>query len=196
MIHFMDSTILFFLLFWISPAVQAPTGVLSLIRFPAAVPNIDNAATALTPVSEALNSSTTNNCSAAVAALAQGIKANIAVQNNELAAVTTLGALLNENPVDSTLFAAGQASLLGFVKQGITIRENNQKIAPAGNAALPGLAKVALAQMTELNVTMGLGAGGVDLARDNATIGMLVGDFKGGIELNGKNLVAVSFFGM
>jgi len=50
--------------------------------------------------------------------------------------------------------------------------------------------------MTELNVTMGLGAGGVDLARDNATIGMLVGDFKGGIELNGKNLVAVSFFGM
>jgi hypothetical protein len=187
--QFMDSTVLFFLLLWISPAVQAPAGILTLITStPPTVSNID-AAAAPAPVSEASNSSA---CSPAVAALAQGIKDNIAVQNNEVAAVTTLGAMLNENPVDPTLFAAGQASLLGFVKQGIAIRQNNQQIAPAGNAALPGLAMVAMAQMTELNLTMGLGMGGVSLARDNATVGMLLGDFKGGIEQNGKNLQAVS----
>ena len=36
------------------------------------------------------------------------------------------------------------------------IRENNQKLAPAGNAALDGLAKVANAQMEELSLTMSL----------------------------------------
>ncbi|KAH6666693.1 hypothetical protein B0J14DRAFT_453773, partial [Halenospora varia] len=138
-------------------------------------------------------------CSPQVNALAQGIRQNIAVQNNELAAVTSLGAMLAENPIDQTVFAAGQSSLLGFVKQGIAIRENNQKIAPAGNAALPGLAMVAMAQMTELNLTMGIGmmvnaasAGGIDsmVASLNKTVVELKGDFAGGITQNMKNLVA------
>jgi hypothetical protein len=193
MMQFMDSTVLFFLLLWISPAIQAPAGGLSL-RSPPTVSNID-AAAAPASVSEASNSTTANACTPAVAALAQGIKDNIAVQNNEVAGASTLGAMLSEDPVDPTLFAAGQASLLVFVKQGIAIRQNNQQIAPAGNAANPGIAMVAMAQMTELNLTMGLGMGGVSLARDNATIKMLLGDFKGGIEQNGKNLQAVSFDG-
>lgn len=36
--------------------------------------------------------------------------------------------------------------------------------------------------------------GGVDIARDNATVKSLIGDFKGGIEQNGKNLQAVSIY--
>jgi hypothetical protein len=81
-------------------------------------------------------------CSPAVAALASGICANIAVQNNEITAAASLGAMLSESPIDTTLFAAGQAGLLGFVKQGIEIRINNQAIAPKWNAALVGMAQM------------------------------------------------------
>jgi hypothetical protein len=129
-------------------------------------------------------------CSPEVTALASGISANIADQNNEVAAVSSLGQMLTESPVDATLFAAGQASLLSFVQKGISIRENNQKIAPAGNPAIPGLATVATAQLTELNLTMSLGVGGVNVARDNKTVTDLLGDFKGGIVQNMKNLQA------
>lgn len=46
--------------------------------------------------------------------------------------------------------------------------------------------------MTELNLTMSLGVGGVNVARDNATVNMLKADFAGGIVQNMKNLAAVS----
>lgn len=124
--------ILITLLLFISPSLQAPT------------PQSGDVSAAASNSS----SSSGTTCSAAVAALAQGIKANIAVQNNEVAAVSSLGAMLNESPVDTTLFAAGQASLLGFVKQGIAVRQNNQAITPAGSSAIAGLATVAMAQMT------------------------------------------------
>lgn len=80
---------------------------------------------------------------------------------------------------------------MGFVTKGIAIRQNNQKIAPAGNPAIAGLAIVAMAQMTELNLTMSLGVGGVNVARDNTTVEALKGDFAGGIVQNMKNLAAV-----
>jgi hypothetical protein len=125
-------------------------------------------------------------------ALASGIQDNIADQNNELNTVTAMGSILAHNPVDSTLFGASQASLMGFVTKGITIRENNQKIAPPGNPAIAGLAIVANAQMTELNLTMSLGVGVVVVARDNLTVVTLKGDFAGGITQNMMNLAAVS----
>jgi len=130
-------------------------------------------------------------CTQQVMALASGISANIADQNNEVAAASSLGQMLAESPVNNTLFAAGQVSLLSFVQKGISIRENNQKIAPAGNPAIPGLATVATAQLTELNLTMSLGMGGVNVVRDNKTVTDLLGDFKGGIVQNMKNLKAV-----
>ncbi|KAF8849313.1 hypothetical protein BDZ45DRAFT_238264 [Acephala macrosclerotiorum] len=132
-------------------------------------------------------------CSSAVMALAQGIQSNIDDQNNEVTTVTALGNVLAQNPLDTTLYAATQSSLLGFVTKGIAIRENNQKIAPQGNPALPGLATVAMAQMTELNLTMGLAVpstGQVNVATANATVEALKGDFKGGIVQNMKNLAA------
>ena len=126
-------------------------------------------------------------------ALASGIQENIADQNNELNTVIAMGSILSQNPVDGTLFGATQASLMGFVTKGIAIRQNNQKIAPAGNPAIAGLAIVANAQMTELNLTISLGVGGVNVARDNATVNKLKGDFAGGITQNMKNLAAVSY---
>jgi hypothetical protein len=88
---------------------------------------------------EAAANTTASSCSQAVLALASGIQANIADQDNELATVTALGNVLAQDPMDLTLYAATQASLLGFVQKGIQIREQNQKIAPAGNAAIAGL---------------------------------------------------------
>jgi len=121
---------------------------------------------------------TSNNtaCSPAVLALASGIQSNIADQYNELATVTALGSVLAQNPVDTTLYAATQGSLLGFVTSGIAIRENNQRIAPAGNGAVAGLAIVAAAQMAELGLTVSLGLGGcgVDVAKANDVSAVLI----------------------
>lgn len=94
-----------------------------------------------------------------------------------------------------TLYAAAQTSLLGFVTKGITIRQNNQKIAPAGNAALPGLAVVAMAQAGELNGTMQLAvpaSGMVDKVAANKIVDMLKMGFVGGTAKNKENLMMVS----
>ncbi|KAM3075004.1 hypothetical protein ACMFMG_007536 [Clarireedia jacksonii] len=125
-------------------------------------------------------------CAPAVAALASGISSNIADQHNELAAVGALGFIIAEQPMNQSTFDAGKASLLDFVTKGIAIRAQNQKIAPAGNAAIPGLATVAKAQMEELNLTMSLNA--ADLAAANRTLDMLKKDFMGGIVQNMLNL--------
>lgn len=129
-------------------------------------------------------------CSQAVQDLATGISANIADQRNEVAAVTAVGDILGEDPVNPVTFAASKASLLDFVNKGIAIRENNQKIAPPGNGAIAGLATVAKAQQTEFNLTNSLtGTASID----NTTVASLKMDFMGGIEQNMKNLAAVSF---
>ena len=82
---------------------------------------------------------------------------------------------------------------MGFVTKGIAIRENNQKIALAGGPVIPGLAIVANAQLTELNLTKSLGLGGINVARDNATVAKLKADFTSGIMQNMKNLAVVNF---
>ncbi|KAI9647953.1 hypothetical protein NHQ30_004343 [Ciborinia camelliae] len=127
-------------------------------------------------------------CSPEVAALASGIAANIADQRNEKLAVTAIGYMLEESPMNSSTFDSAKASLLDFVQKGITIRENNQKIAPQGNAAIPGLAKVAMAQQEELNLSKSLSA--EDVKASKATVLKLEMDFTGGIVQNMKNLAA------
>jgi hypothetical protein len=97
-------------------------------------------------------------CTPAQLALASGIQLNIDDQFNELSTVTTLGNILNTTPFNPTLYATTQFDLLQFVETGITIRENNQAIAPVGNGAIPGLAIVANAQAAELMLTQGLAA--------------------------------------
>jgi hypothetical protein len=140
----------------------------------------DDASSSTSPQSQASGTP----CIPAIMALASGIQANIADQNNELSIVTALGYILAQTPVNTTLYSATQASLLGFVTEGIAIRENNQKIAPKGNSAIAGLAIVAMAQMIELSLTMSLSMGNgteMDVGKMNGTVEMLKGDFKGGI---------------
>ncbi|KAL3420458.1 hypothetical protein PVAG01_08957 [Phlyctema vagabunda] len=129
-------------------------------------------------------------CAPAVIALASGIKANIADQRNELAAVNVIGDMLAEDPINPVTFAAAKSSLLDFVNKGIAIRQNNQQIAPAGNPAIPGLAIVANAQIEEFNLSSSLTG---DLSIDTQTVATLKMDFAGGIEQNTKNLNAVGF---
>ncbi|KAG9238420.1 hypothetical protein BJ875DRAFT_451134 [Amylocarpus encephaloides] len=112
-----------------------------------------------TPTAESPKEITANTTafSSVVMALANGIHARIPVSNNGFAGTSSLSAMLTENPVDTTLFAAGQSSFLKSVRWGgVVIRQNNQKIMPKGNAAMAGLPTVTMAQMTELNLTVEL----------------------------------------
>ncbi|KAL5322110.1 hypothetical protein ACEPPN_010079 [Leptodophora sp. 'Broadleaf-Isolate-01'] len=134
-------------------------------------------------------------CSSQVLALAAGIQSNIDDQNNELTTVNALGMVLGQNPLDMTLYGATQTSLMGFVTKGILIRENNQKLAPADNAAIAGLAIVAGAQAEELNLTMSLAvpaSGAIDTVAAGKTVETLKKDFAGGIDQNKKNLAAAT----
>lgn len=81
-------------------------------------------------------------CLAEVDGLISGIEINILAQQGERNASENLQAIESRNPVDMTAFAAGKAVLVNNVLFGMTIRRYNQLIAPAGNAALGGLAKV------------------------------------------------------
>lgn len=81
-------------------------------------------------------------CSAEVDGLISGIEINILAQQGERNASKALQVIESQNPVNMTAFAAGKAVLVNNVLFGMTIRRYNQLIAPAGNAALPGLAKV------------------------------------------------------
>ncbi|KAH7350577.1 hypothetical protein BKA65DRAFT_593506 [Rhexocercosporidium sp. MPI-PUGE-AT-0058] len=154
------------------------------------------ASTGTSPGASAGNSTSSGGaCSDQVLALAAGIQSNIDDQNNELTTVNALGMVLAQNPMDVTLYGATQTSLMGFVTKGITIRENNQKIAPADNGAIAGLAIVAGAQKEELSLTMSLAvpaSGAVDPVAAGKTVETLKKDFAGGIDQNKKNLAAAT----
>jgi hypothetical protein len=117
----------------------------------------------------------------------------MADQRNEVAAFSVVCNILAENPVPTNKFPIAQASLLNFVQKGIAIRQNNQKIGPANNPAIAGLATVANAQRTELQLTISLGQGGVDVSREHKTVEELK-DFSVGIVQNMKNLAAACHF--
>lgn len=69
--------------------------------------------------------------------LADGIDANIKVQEQELKDVADVKKAVQAN--DKGQFATTHKALLATIDKGVSIRENNQKIAPAGNDAIPGL---------------------------------------------------------
>lgn len=80
--------------------------------------------------------------------LADGIDKNIGVQKMEQQAVGEVKKLLSvEGQVDAAKFAEAKKALVGFVNDGIKIREENQKAAQPGNPAIPGLATVSALMM-------------------------------------------------
>lgn len=80
----------------------------------------------------------------AAQALADGIQSNIDLQTGEQASVEKVKAAVSQNPVDKAAFTAAKSQLLDFVNAGISARQNNQAIAPQGNAAIAGLATVSV----------------------------------------------------
>lgn len=142
-------------------------------------------------------------CSAEVDGLISGIEINILAQQGERNASEALQVIESQNPVDMTAFAAGKAVLVSNVLFGMTVRRYNQLIAPAGNAALSGLAKVkslntsqsqanrnqyASAEVTELDLAQSLT--GVP-SHDLPILAMLVSDVTTGISLNQNNTLLV-----
>jgi hypothetical protein len=80
----------------------------------------------------------------AAQALADGIDANIAVQKEEASSLAKIKSIESKNPVDTNAFNQAKTHLVATVNKGIKVREKNQKIAPAGNKAIPGLATVSV----------------------------------------------------
>ncbi|KAL8289007.1 hypothetical protein RB597_000881 [Gaeumannomyces tritici] len=121
---------------------------------------------------------------AAAQKLVEGIDKNIGAQKMEQEAVGEIKKILSvEGQVDEAKFAQAKQELLGHVNEGIEIREENQKMAPAGSPAIPGLATVADAQKTELQQSEGLKGNKDDLKVAEE----LEKEFAGGIEQNEKN---------
>ncbi|KAK2606664.1 hypothetical protein N8I77_005398 [Diaporthe amygdali] len=124
----------------------------------------------------------------AAQALADGIQSNIDLQTGEQASVEKVKAAVSQNPIDQAAFTAAKSQLLDFVNAGISARENNQAIAPAGNAAVDGLGIVQNAQAEELNLAQSL----TGAASDLDIVSQLETDFAGGIKQNQQNKVDVS----
>ncbi|TLS26061.1 hypothetical protein PpBr36_07829 [Pyricularia pennisetigena] len=120
---------------------------------------------------------------AAAKKLQAGIEKNIEAQKGELASANEIREIVGKNKVDAGEFQKAKEVLLGHVNDGIKLREENQKIAPKGNAAIAGLAKVAEAQKTELEQAKGLQGNSQDLA----TLTKLKKEFEDGIKVNEQN---------
>lgn len=101
------------------------------------------AATAYGRVARRANFADGDGCIAAQA-LADGIQSNIDLQTGEQASVEKVKTAVSQNPVDTAAFTAAKSQLLDFVNAGISARENNQAIAPQGNAAIDGLGIVSV----------------------------------------------------
>lgn len=130
---------------------------------------------------------------AQAAILAQGIMLNIADQQQELSTANQMAQMLQGGQVNQQQWAASRDDLLRFVNNGIAIREMNQLITPAGNTATAGVAKVANAQLEELNLATSLTPQGSDNVQGNAqVVRTLQMDFSGGIQQNMKNMADVS----
>jgi hypothetical protein len=86
----------------------------------------------------------TTRCAADVDRLASGIQQNILDQQGEQVSLQAIMNLMQNStgPVNMAQFLTMKAQLLSFVTAGISVRENNQAVAPPTNAALPGLGKV------------------------------------------------------
>ncbi|EOD44811.1 hypothetical protein GTA08_BOTSDO07671 [Neofusicoccum parvum] len=128
------------------------------------------------------------NAGADAQALFNGIGSNILVQQNEVASTMAIMAQLSgPDAANKDIFDSLKANLLTVVDSGVTIRENNQKIAAAAGAsqaAVDGLNIVANAQKEEKSLSESLTG---DPATDMPTLAKMLEDFTGGITQNQKN---------
>lgn len=81
-------------------------------------------------------------CSPEIKSLVGGINKNIMIQQQEQAQTTMIQTQQAAKPPNDAQIQQSQAQLVMIVKMGATQRALNQKMAPAGNAAIAGLGKV------------------------------------------------------
>jgi len=137
----------------------------------------------------AANAGNNTRCAADIDRLASGIQQNILDQQGEQVSVQAIANMMQNSrngSVDMLQFMTMKAQLLSFVTAGISVRENNQALAPPGNVALPGLGKVASAQQMELSLSSSLSG---DKNIDMPTIQTLQNAFAGGMKQNMQNLL-------
>ncbi|KAK1636421.1 hypothetical protein BDP81DRAFT_449464 [Colletotrichum phormii] len=123
---------------------------------------------------------TADECAAAKK-LATGIDKNISIQKQEQKDVAAVKQAVQSG--NKSQFDQAKTKLVATVKSGADVRAENQKIAPKGNAAIPGLKKVQNAQATELKQAQGLAGNNADLD----TIAQMEKEFAGGIDQNQQN---------
>ncbi|KAK0375148.1 hypothetical protein CLIM01_07495 [Colletotrichum limetticola] len=123
---------------------------------------------------------TADECAAAKK-LATGIDKNISIQKQEQKDVAAVKKAVQSG--NKSQFDQAKTKLVATVKSGADVRAENQKIAPKGNAAIPGLKKVQNAQATELKQAQGLTGNNADLD----TIAQMEKEFSGGIDQNQQN---------
>jgi hypothetical protein len=100
-----------------------------------------------------------------------------------------------EGSFDEDKFDSAQGALLGLFNKATTMERNSQKIAPAGNAAIPSLMNATAVQIKGLGLLQGLkGVKGDDSDIEEAKdkVEELIEDIKGDIEENKENLEDVS----
>lgn len=100
--------------------------------------------------------------------------------------VSALQSMISSASLDTSAYLATKTSLLSVQASGIAVREHNQAIAPAGNAAIPGLSVVAAAQATETMLVKALTG---NQAVDEALLTALVVDVNDGTAKNAQNRV-------
>jgi len=168
-----------------SPMATGPMGVpqpqAGPSKPPAGNPNQGAAAPA--------NPGNNTRCAADIDRLASGIQQNILDQQGEQVSLQAISNLMQNSTngsINLAQFMTMKAQLLSFVSAGISVRENNQALAPPGNAALPGLGKVASAQQMELSLSSSLSG---DRNIDMPTIQTLQNAFAGGMKQNMQNLL-------
>lgn len=81
-------------------------------------------------------------CSPEVKNLVTGINKNIMIQQQEQSQTKMIQSQQAVTPPNDVQIQQSQTQLVMIVKMGATQRELNQKMAPAGNAAITGLGKV------------------------------------------------------
>jgi DNA-binding ferritin-like protein len=134
-------------------------------------------------------------CDEATEALIESIKDNLKDLYEQLDTAKELDDILSSSPFDEDKFDSAQGALLGLFNKATTMEQNSQKIAPAGNAAIPGLMNATAVQIKGLGLLQGLkGVKGDDSDIEEAKdkVEELIEDIKDDIEENKENLEDVS----
>jgi hypothetical protein len=92
--------------------------------------------------------------------------------------------ILYSSSIEISAYLATKTSLLSVQASGIAVRERNQALAPSGNAAIPGLAVVSMAQAVETSLVKQLTGSPTN---DAPLLATLVVDINDGTAQNAQN---------